>query len=766
MHLDIKSGEEIIDTEALKNQIRAAVAERIPLTTQDVVIRQIDTDSKLTKRQESLFPSRTTSPDNFFGGQKMSLDEKAPHSGQTTEFSRNVSSVPLLGPLLNWTFKILALPARFYALQQDFSNRAAWIDQHGDHVRQNQYQLISRQTQIERSQMNLEQLLRQLQGSLSTFQNQFHQFQSVFEQRLLETETRQRQSQTDILQVQERTSSFEASLHQKQMPSPDRQNALDSELQLLRKQVRKLSSDFQSALDLSDDAAFAGSKAVNSEGVDIDRLKEAIRHRVSGQSSFEAGLPLKRKLAELQQHLTKLDACQDQIEARVQTSAESAREIHSHIARQSSRTDILERNVSDLIFSQGSQRSETEQLASKITSQADERQRIGEMQSQVQSVRDAINTLQGYFEQVRQQGLELSNELNITNLRLSEALGNVTLSSDEQISRISTQTQEVLRPVQQQVEAVIQESQRLDNQIRNLSSRMEESSLLAAEARHKVQETRETVSHELEEIKVRVLRTERRWRQSQENSIPSNSHRNGNDHLLSSHSNDHILNGNSSEEKKTSGLPIDFDYFLFEHRFRGSRDLVKARQSVYADFFAGRQAVIDLGCGRGEFLELLKERGITAVGIDANEDMVDLCRDNGLNVIKDNLLSYLQKTPDRSLDGAFSAQVIEHMSPEQIFLLLSLLDKKLKPGSPVVIETVNTNCQVALSNFFLDPTHTRPVPPDMLLYMSVQNQFRPESYIFSSPFPGSSANQIVKARATEPIDMTQHLDYALLSRST
>ena len=178
----------------------------------------------------------------------------------------------------------------------------------------------------------------------------------------------------------------------------------------------------------------------------------------------------------------------------------------------------------------------------------------------------------------------------------------------------------------------------------------------------------------------------------------------------------------------------EFDYFLFEERFRGSEEDIKNRQRRYIDIFRGRENVIDLGCGRGEFLELMKENKIVARGVESNTDMFLLCQEKGLEVLQESLFDYLESVPDASIGGIFCSQVIEHLPSGLQIRLVALSQKKLKPGSPLVIETINPECFLALSrNFFLDPTHVRPVHPEMLRFLLESLNFEKVELQFSSP---------------------------------
>ena len=106
-----------------------------------------------------------------------------------------------------------------------------------------------------------------------------------------------------------------------------------------------------------------------------------------------------------------------------------------------------------------------------------------------------------------------------------------------------------------------------------------------------------------------------------------------------------------------------YKYVGFEDQFRGSRDAIRARLESYLPFFAGAADVLDIGCGRGEFLELLAGAGIKARGIDLNHEMAELCRSRGLDVTEADAVGYLSMLPDASLGGIFAAQVVEHLQP-------------------------------------------------------------------------------------------------------
>jgi SAM-dependent methyltransferase len=162
----------------------------------------------------------------------------------------------------------------------------------------------------------------------------------------------------------------------------------------------------------------------------------------------------------------------------------------------------------------------------------------------------------------------------------------------------------------------------------------------------------------------------------------------------------------------------DWRYAGFENRFRGNEDSVRRQQEDYLPLFPGGGTVLDLGCGRGEFMQLLRERGFRPVGIDLNSQMVGLCLDKGLDCRQGDLLEELAARPDGTLDGIFSSQVIEHLLPEAIRRLVELAYQKLRPGGTLVLETINPLSVFALVHiYFLDMSHRTPVHPLALRFL-------------------------------------------------
>ncbi len=166
-----------------------------------------------------------------------------------------------------------------------------------------------------------------------------------------------------------------------------------------------------------------------------------------------------------------------------------------------------------------------------------------------------------------------------------------------------------------------------------------------------------------------------------------------------------------------------FDYFGFEEVFHDEA-VVRERQKLYVPFFLGKEPVLDVGCGRGEFLELLREHRVEGSGVDSNPDMIAQCQKRGLsNVELGDFQDCLRRLPDDHLGGIFCAQVIEHLDLEQLNAFFKLGYRKLRPGGVLVAETINPHCLHAFKLFHVDPTHKAPLFPEFVEFLGRSSGF-------------------------------------------
>lgn len=174
----------------------------------------------------------------------------------------------------------------------------------------------------------------------------------------------------------------------------------------------------------------------------------------------------------------------------------------------------------------------------------------------------------------------------------------------------------------------------------------------------------------------------------------------------------------------------DSFYSSFENKHRGSRESIKDRLSAYMpfvfpyrDIYPG-ETILDLGCGRGEWLEIMKSLEFDGKGIDLDEGMLSYCHDLGLNVEKGDVISFLERIPDDSVAIISSFHLVEHIGFDNVKRLVEESFRVLKPGGLLIMETPNPeNIIVSTNNFYLDPTHIVPIPSLLLSFLTEHQGF-------------------------------------------
>jgi SAM-dependent methyltransferase len=180
-------------------------------------------------------------------------------------------------------------------------------------------------------------------------------------------------------------------------------------------------------------------------------------------------------------------------------------------------------------------------------------------------------------------------------------------------------------------------------------------------------------------------------------------------------------------------------YLELERRYRGTETEIRERIAAYLPYLENLPQgvpVLDLGCGRGEALALLRDHGIAGRGVDSSARMVQLCRERGLEAEVGDLFAVLGGLPEGSLAGVVSFHVIEHLPLGALDRLVRLAYRALRPGGVLILETPNPlSVVVAARNFWLDPTHVRPVHPESLRLMYELAGFDPIERLDLRPFP-------------------------------
>ena len=223
----------------------------------------------------------------------------------------------------------------------------------------------------------------------------------------------------------------------------------------------------------------------------------------------------------------------------------------------------------------------------------------------------------------------------------------------------------------------------------------------------------------------------------------------------------------------TLGAPLPEGLYLaFENRFRGEYANIQARQSVYLPIVQGARSatsarpVLDIGCGRGEWLQLLAQHKVDAYGVDADASMVAACLDLGLDARLGNALEHITQLPEGELSVITGFHIAEHLPFAGLVHLVEAALRALQPGGVLILETPNPeNLLVGACYFYTDPTHQRPLPPDLLAFVAENRGFAQVEIMRLHPFPQYVAAQSRDGGASEIERFVfGPQDYALIAR--
>jgi SAM-dependent methyltransferase len=205
-----------------------------------------------------------------------------------------------------------------------------------------------------------------------------------------------------------------------------------------------------------------------------------------------------------------------------------------------------------------------------------------------------------------------------------------------------------------------------------------------------------------------------------------------------------------------SSLPAGpMAYASFEDRYRPEAQ-VRERQAIYRDALTGRRRVVDLGCGRGELLGLLRELDVPAYGVEVDADFVAHARANDLEIVQQEAVTHLETLEPGAVDTIVASHVIEHLPPATFFRLIELAAEKLADNGLMILETPNPTSVLGGSvNFHRDPTHVHPIHPDTLAFLCEQAGF---SEIEVRPLVPVPADQRLPEPAPGEGELAAHVD--------
>ncbi len=178
-------------------------------------------------------------------------------------------------------------------------------------------------------------------------------------------------------------------------------------------------------------------------------------------------------------------------------------------------------------------------------------------------------------------------------------------------------------------------------------------------------------------------------------------------------------------------------YYDFEECFRGSRDEIISRLSSYDGLISyilqncQEPKLLDIGSGRGEWIEKCSLNGIESIGLEINQDMISFCKKKGMNIISGDALNILKTLESNSFDIISSFHLIEHLKYDQIYEMITQCLRLLKTNGILIFETPSIdNLQVSSRTFFLDPTHINPINPDSFIFFLESLGFTQAKYYF------------------------------------
>jgi len=228
--------------------------------------------------------------------------------------------------------------------------------------------------------------------------------------------------------------------------------------------------------------------------------------------------------------------------------------------------------------------------------------------------------------------------------------------------------------------------------------------------------------------------------------------------------------GSATAAMRTIDVEFDPDqarlYADLEDTFRGSRSDVRALLEPYVDditAIGSAATVIDIGCGRGEWLEILRDREIPAYGLDLNPVTVAECVERGLDARRGDALAHLAALPEQSVAAVTGFHIAEHLPLDELLGLIEAALIVLVPGGRLILETPNcTNLSVGASSFYLDPTHVRPLHPQLLEFLCRQRGFEAVEVRYLHPRkPPRNDRSLAAQRGSLPPGMLEELDWAL-----
>ncbi len=387
--------------------------------------------------------------------------------------------------------------------------------------------------------------------------------------------------------------------------------------------------------------------------------------------------------------------------------AENVRNLNTQMENQEKKQEALEENVRNLNAQMEWQESLAENVRNLNTQMENQEKGQEVLEENVQNLNAQMESQESLAENVRNLNVQMESQEKKQEV-LEENVGNLNAQMEWQESLA-----ENVRNLNAQMENQEKKQEALEENIRNLNTIFQDHNKVTENLQNN-NSIIEKISSTLEMLKVKFAMFEKVNQPQHNNPIVfDDSDGKANEKLI-------------SKEDMYSGI----DYFDFENYFRGSIEQIKRNQQQYLKYYEGKSNVIDLGCGRGEFLTLLSENGIKAKGVDLYEEFVQMCTMNGLDVVCDDALRFLHT--QRKVGGIFAGQLIEHLTINQLVELCNIAYEKLEEDAYIIMETPNPTCLAIYSHaFYIDPSHNKPVHPLTIKYILEKSGFKNIEIIYT-----------------------------------
>lgn len=472
----------------------------------------------------------------------------------------------------------------------------------------------------------------------------------------------------------------------------------------------------------------------------VDTLSDAVARHLSNLSVATTDL-----LSRSEVHQDQYGQVQQQLRIMVEQQQQIAAELRQELSQQlSSQADaqeqrqqliqehlsLLEASTNDtrtLITKLESSTDNTRDQINQLVSSTDNtRERVSQLESSTDNARERVNQLESSADNARDRITQLVSSTNDTRNQIAQ----LEASANALITRVETSARAWIAQLESTVRAEIAS---VDASTRDIGMRITEADSVTGGLRirirtveslsndlrsstTKLETSTSTVQAEIERVyqQLQHVRTELALQGARIALIIEEARR----RLPAPFDHEQLEIIATEEQHKLDAL-----YAELEDNFRGSYDEIKDRFRTYLPHLnslviTNDMRIVDLGCGRGEWLELLKEEGYKALGIDSNRVLLERCRARGLDVVESDALQYLLGLPDNSLSAVTGFHIIEHLNIGVLMQLLDEIVRVVHPGGVVIFETPNPeNVLVGSNYFYFDPTHRNPLPSLLMKFL-------------------------------------------------